>query len=304
MLNSLSKKQIKGIVNMPSKSEAEKQAERKKRKEVSINNDTVYGSARQHDESVETLDEALTESPKAGSRVKILSSHPNKKWRGKSGTVHSVVSVLNGHIKVDIDGETSKNMEVIHHRHLVQESVEALDEVTYGAPVDRKSSLKGTTPSAPHNETPEAKSHREKGEREAKRKLHYHKHGEWPEEHHESVDLDEEVDLFLDEETGEHYYMEFNEEELNESAPKGRRIVTRVNFKGQRKKVLKCGPGKMIKHVNGNRACVVQSGTYKRKKKLAVRKMQRTKKRKGQGYLRKINVKRQRALRRRKSMGL
>ena len=225
MLNSLSKKQIKGIVNMPSKPNAERE---------------------------EATKNKLAKATLPGTKLKE----------------------------------------------------ETLSEVTYGAPVDRKSSLKGTTPSAPHNETPEAKAHREKGEREAKRKLHYHKHGEWPEEHHESVDLDEEVDLFLDEETGEHYYMEFNEEELKESAPKGRRIVTRVNFKGQRKKVLKCGPGKMIKHVNGNRACVVQSGTYKRKKKLAVRKANRTKKRKGAGYTRKINIKRQRALKRRHSMGL
>lgn len=58
-----------------------------------------------------------------GERVKIANTHPNRKWRGKGGTFHSTVSVLNGHHKVDIDGETGKHMEIIHHRHLVRESV-------------------------------------------------------------------------------------------------------------------------------------------------------------------------------------
>lgn len=107
------------------------------------------------------------------------------------------------------------------------------------------------------------------------------------------------AEVFLDEETGEHFYYSLNEETLEE-----RRIVIRINAKGQRIKRIKCGPGRIAKRVNGRVVCVTPTGRQKLIKKLAIRRANRTKRAKGSGYMKRINFRRQRAMRKRRAMGL
>lgn len=106
-------------------------------------------------------------------------------------------------------------------------------------------------------------------------------------------------DIFLDEETGDEYYIEMDEETLIE-----RKIVIRVNSKGQKSKLIKCGPGRVLKTVNGRKICVTPTGRARLQKKLAIRKGNRTKRAKGAGYRKRIIIKRQKALRKRHAMGL
>lgn len=108
----------------------------------------------------------------------------------------------------------------------------------------------------------------------------------------------EEVDVFEDTD-GSQYYIELDEETLLE-----RRIKIRVNSKGKRTKRIVCGKGRILKTVNGRKVCVNQQGRARIQKKLAIRKANRTKKAKGAGYKRRTNFKRQRAIKRRKNMGL
>ena len=112
-------------------------------------------------------------------------------------------------------------------------------------------------------------------------------------------DLEECVDVFMDESTQEQYYIELDEETLTE-----RKIKVRVNSKGQRIKRLTCPPGRVVKNINGRKVCATQGGQARMKKKIAIRKTNRTKKAKGAGYKKRINIKRQRALRKRKQMGI
>ena len=107
------------------------------------------------------------------------------------------------------------------------------------------------------------------------------------------------VDVFLDESTNEYFYYELNEETLEE-----RRIKIRVTSKGNKIRRIKCPPGRIVKNVNGRQTCVTPTGRQKMKKKISVRKAVRTKKAKGAGYKRKTNFKRQRAVRKRKQMGI
>ena len=58
---------------------------------------------------------------KVGDRVKVKDTHPNKEYRGKSGTVNSVV-VPHEQYRVDLDHSHKKNMELIGHGHLVKEN--------------------------------------------------------------------------------------------------------------------------------------------------------------------------------------
>ena len=83
-----------------------------------------------------------------------------------------------------------------------------------------------------------------------------------------------------------------------------RKIVIRVNSKGKRKKILKCPAGKTVKNLNGRKVCVQRSGKAKLAKKIAIRKANRTKKAKGAGFKKRANIKRQRAMNKRKQMGL
>lgn len=87
------------------------------------------------------------------------------------------------------------------------------------------------------------------------------------------------------------------EEGLDEA---GRKIVIKVNSKGQRKKKLVCGPGKKSK----DGKCVVQKSKEKIARKKGLKKAVRSKKAGGAGALRKANKKRQKALKKRKSQGL
>ena len=83
-----------------------------------------------------------------------------------------------------------------------------------------------------------------------------------------------------------------------------RRLKIRVTSKGVRIKRIKCDGGRILKNVNGVKTCVAPTGRQKLIKRLAVRKMIRTKRSKGSGYAKRINIKRQRGIRRRKQMGL
>jgi len=108
---------------------------------------------------------------------------------------------------------------------------------------------------------------------------------------------DSEVDVFLDESTQESYILELNEETLEE-----RKIVIRVTSRGERIKRIKCPSGRIVKNVNGRKVCVTPTGKQRLTKKLAVRRTTRTKNAKGQGYKKRINFKRQKAMRKRKGM--
>lgn len=91
-------------------------------------------------------------------------------------------------------------------------------------------------------------------------------------------------------------YEEFLEN-LFEASPK---VVIRVNSKGQRVRKKTCGKG--FKLVNGTR-CVAQKSSEKAARRRGSRKAVRAKKRNSAGQ-RKANLKRKRALMKRKSMGL
>lgn len=107
-------------------------------------------------------------------------------------------------------------------------------------------------------------------------------------------------DTFLDEDTGDQYYIEVDESNLLLE----RRIKIRVNSRGVKTKRIICGKGRVLKTIGGRKVCMVQTGTAKAKKRLAIRKAIRTKKAKGPGYFRRINIKRQRAIKRRKAQGI
>lgn len=77
-------------------------------------------------------------------------------------------------------------------------------------------------------------------------------------------------------------------------------IITKVNSKGERKKRKKCRPGFKL---DGNK-CVPITGTEKRTKKLAIKKAVRTKKQAGAGYQKKVTKKRNKAMKKRSSLGL
>lgn len=109
--------------------------------------------------------------------------------------------------------------------------------------------------------------------------------------------VSEDLDVFLDENTNEQYYVELDEETLEE-----RKIIIRVTSKGERIKRIKCPPGRVVKSVNGRRVCVTPTGKERLTKVLATRRTLRTKKAKGAGYKKRVNFKRQKALRRRKQM--
>lgn len=111
----------------------------------------------------------------------------------------------------------------------------------------------------------------------------------------------ESPDLFLDEKTGDQYYLEVNEEA---ETLLERRIKIKVNSKGVKTKRIVCGKGRVLKTIGGRKVCLVQTGAAKARKKIAVRKAIRTKRAKGPGYARKINIKRQRGIKRRKNMGI
>jgi len=111
--------------------------------------------------------------------------------------------------------------------------------------------------------------------------------------------IHEELDLFIDEDTNEHYYIELCEDTLLE-----KKIIVRINSKGQRYFKIICPPGRVAKTVNGRKICLVPSGIERMTKRLAIRKAVRTKKGKGAGYARRTNFKRQKAGRQRKKFGI
>ena len=91
---------------------------------------------------------------------------------------------------------------------------------------------------------------------------------------------------------------EINEsDEVNEQGPK---IVTKVNYLGHKRKKLKCGPGRKL--VNG--ACVAITGVEKLHSREGHRKMAKTKKGKGAGYLLKVKKKARKAADKRHQQGL
>lgn len=106
-------------------------------------------------------------------------------------------------------------------------------------------------------------------------------------------------DVFIDE-NGESYYIEADGPELLTE----RRIKIRINSRGVKTKRIICGPGRILQTIGNRKVCVVQTGSAKAKKRIAIRRAIRTKKAKGPGYMRRINIKRQRAIKRRTSMGI
>ena len=107
------------------------------------------------------------------------------------------------------------------------------------------------------------------------------------------------IDVFLNEETGEQYYIDLCEETLQE-----RKIIIKVNSKGQRTRKIKCPPGKVMKSMNGKKVCATPSGSERLSKKLSIKQSNRTKKAKGSGYKKRTNFKRQKAMKKRRAMGL
>jgi len=105
--------------------------------------------------------------------------------------------------------------------------------------------------------------------------------------------------IFIDEDTKEQFYFELNEETLEE-----RKIIIKVTSKGERIKKIKCPPGRVLKTVNDKKVCVTPTGSEKLSKKLSIKKTVRTKNAKGSGFKKRTNFKRQKALKRRRSMGL
>jgi len=106
-------------------------------------------------------------------------------------------------------------------------------------------------------------------------------------------------DLFIDED-GEYYIEAYKENGILLE----RRMKIKVNSKGVKTKRIICGKGRVLKTIGGRQVCLVQTGAAKAKKKIAVRKAIRTKKAKGPGYSRKINIKRQRGIKRRRMQGI
>lgn len=104
--------------------------------------------------------------------------------------------------------------------------------------------------------------------------------------------------------------MKFGNKDLTEMITEGleeiqeRRLIIKVNSKGLRRKKIKCGPGKVAKSKNGITQCVTPSGKERLNKKLAIKKSVRSKRAKGQGAKKRANFKRQRAMKKRRGMGL
>lgn len=119
------------------------------------------------------------------------------------------------------------------------------------------------------------------------------------EKHGKTEESVEEIDVFLNEDTGEYYYIDLCEDTLKE-----RKVIVKVNSRGERRKKIQCPSGRVAKKVGGRTVCTTPSGRERLTKKLATRKTVRTKKAKGAGYKKRVNFKRQRAMKKRKSMGL
>lgn len=80
------------------------------------------------------------------------------------------------------------------------------------------------------------------------------------------------------------------------------RIITKVNSRGEKRRRVKCRPGFKL-NATGT-SCVPISGGEKASKRLAIRKALRTKRAMGTAFKRRVNRKRNRALKRRKGYGL
>lgn len=80
------------------------------------------------------------------------------------------------------------------------------------------------------------------------------------------------------------------------------RRVTRVNAKGERRKRLKCRKGFKL-NADGT-ACVPITGSERATKRKAIRQAIRTKRSQGSGHKRRTIMRRKKAMRKRKSMGL
>lgn len=83
-----------------------------------------------------------------------------------------------------------------------------------------------------------------------------------------------------------------------------RRIKIRINSRGKRTKRITCPPGRILKNVNGIKTCTTPTGRQKLAKRMAIRKAQRTLRAKGSGFKKRANFKRQRAIKRRRQMGI
>lgn len=91
--------------------------------------------------------------------------------------------------------------------------------------------------------------------------------------------------------------MEETKEVLDEA-----QIITKVNSKGQKRRRVRCRPGYKLNATKT--ACVPITGGAKAKKRMAIRKMVRTKRAKGPALQRRTNRKRAKAMRKRKALGL
>lgn len=80
------------------------------------------------------------------------------------------------------------------------------------------------------------------------------------------------------------------------------KVIDKVNAKGKRRRRLKCAPGFKLS-ADGSR-CEVMVASERRTRKLGNRKAIRSKKRMGMGYARKIERRKKKAMKFRKTMGL
>lgn len=94
------------------------------------------------------------------------------------------------------------------------------------------------------------------------------------------------------------------EQEIKENILSEERRVIRITSKGERIKKIKCPKGKVLKNINGRQVCVTQTGKERMDKKRAIKKSVRTKKAKGSGFKKRVSFRRNKAIKKRKMMGV
>lgn len=80
------------------------------------------------------------------------------------------------------------------------------------------------------------------------------------------------------------------------------RLITKVNFRGEKHRRIKCRPGYKLNDTGTS--CVPITGSEKASKRKAIRKALRTKKAMGSAFQARVKRKRIRALKKRKAYGL
>jgi hypothetical protein len=86
------------------------------------------------------------------------------------------------------------------------------------------------------------------------------------------------------------------------TTPVSEQIITKVNFRGEKHRRVKCRPGYKLNDTGTS--CVPITGAEKSNKRKAIRKALRTKKAMGSAFQARVKRKRVRALKKRKAYGL